>query len=83
MRKKNRYDFEYEARGPLREETQNKAMVCFFKNLIKEICTLYVKKFQEISEKIYNQIFEKEEFHNLIVKLIENDFEEIDKNLTL
>ena len=83
IEKKNRYDFEYEARGPLREETQNKAMVCFFKNLIKEICTLYVKKFQEISEKIYNQIFEKEEFHNLIVKLIENDFEEIDKNLTL
>ena len=81
--KKEIYVFKNEARGPLIEETQNKAMVCFFKNLIKEICTLYVMKFQEISEGIYNQIFEKEEFHNLIVKLIENDFEEIDKNLKL
>ena len=81
--KKEIYVFKNEARGPLIEETQNKAMVCFFKNLIKDICTLYVMKFQEISEGIYNQIFEKEEFHNLIVKLIENDFEEIDKNLKL
>ena len=51
--------------------------------MIREICTLYVSKFQEISEGIYNNIFEKEEFHNLIVKLIEKDFEEIDKNLKL
>ena len=81
--KNDTYYFKNKSRGPLSEETQNKAMVCFFKNLIKEICTLYVTKFQEISEGIYNKIFEKEEFHNLIVKLIENDFEEIDKNLKL
>ena len=81
--KKSSNEFKSEAREPLREETQNKAKVCFFKNLIKEICTLYVKKFQEISEGVYNQIFEKDEFKNLIVKLIEKDFEEIDKNLKL
>lgn len=81
--KKSTSDFKNEARQPLIEVTKNKAQVYFFKNLIENICTLYVKKFQEISEEIYNQIFEKEEFHNLIIKLIEKDFEEIDKNLKL
>ena len=81
--KKSSSDFKNEAKQPLNEVTKNKAQVYFFKNLIENICTLYVKKFQEISEEIYNQIFEKEEFHNLIVKLIEKDFEEIDKNLKL
>ena len=81
--KKSEYEYQNEVRGPLIEETKNKAQVCFFKNLIKEICTLYVTKFQEISKGIYNQIFEKEEFHDYIVKLIERDFEEIDKNLKL
>ena len=81
--KKSEEQYKYESRGPLIEETQNKAQACFFKNLIKEICALYVAKFQEISEGIYNNIFKKEEFHNLIVKLIEKDFEEIDKNLKL
>jgi len=55
----------------------------FFRNLIKFICSLCVEKFQEKSENIYQAILEKEEFKNLILKLIEKDFEDIDKNLKL
>ena len=52
----------------LYEETYNKALVYYFKNLIKFICSFCVEKFQEKSENIYNQIFEKEEFQNVIAK---------------
>ena len=64
-------------------ETKNKAMIYFFKNLIKYICSLCVEKFKEYSENIYRQILEKGEFKNLTVKLIEEDFEEIKKKMKL
>ena len=65
------------------EATNKKAKMHFFRNLIKFLCSLCVEKFQEKSENIYHQILEKEEFKNLVMKLIEKDFEDIDKNLKL
>lgn len=81
--RKSKDQFKNENKEILIDETKKKALMYFFKNIIKPICTLCVEKFQEISEKIYNQIFEKEEFNNLIVRLIEKDFEEINQNLII
>lgn len=81
--KKNKDQFKNEAIDSLKEKLYNRALLYFFRNCIKFICKLCVNKFQEHSEKIYTQILEKDEFHNLILKLIENDFEEINKNLVL
>ena len=81
--KKNLEQFKNEKRNTLVEETNKKAKMHFFKNIIKFICSLCVEKFQEKSENIYQQILEKEEFSHLIMKLIEKDFEDIDKNLKL
>ena len=81
--KKNLEQFKNEKKNDLVEKTNNKAKMYFFKNLIKFICSLCVEKFQEKSENIYQQILEKEEFSNLIMKLIEKDFEDIDKKLKL
>ena len=81
--KKNIEQFKNEKRQNLVEETDKKATMYFFRNIIKFICSLCVEKFQEKSENIYQQILEKEEFKNLIMKLIEKDFEDIDKNLKL
>ena len=81
--KKNLEQFKNEKRNDLIEETNKKSKMYFYKNLIKFICSLCVEKFQEKSENIYQQILEKEEFSNLIMKLIEKDFEDIDKNLKL
>ena len=75
--------FKNEKKNDLIEETNKKALMYFYKNLFKYICSLCVEKFQENSENIYKQILEKEEFRNLIVKIIEKDFEEINKNLKL
>ena len=81
--KKNEGQFKHEKRDILKEETNKKAKMNFFRNLIKYICSLCVEKFQAKSENIYQEILEKEEFKNLIMKLIEKDFEDIDKNLKL
>ena len=81
--KKNVEQFKNKKKNYLIEETNKKAMMNFFKNLIKFVCTLCVEKFQEKSENIYQQILEKEEFSEFIMKLIEKDFEDIDKNLKL
>ena len=81
--KKSSEQFKNEVKNKLYEETYNKALIYYFKNLIKFICSFCVEKFQENSENIYKQIFEKEEFQNVIVKLIEKDFEEIKTNLVL
>ena len=55
----------------------------FFRNIIIFICSLCVEKFQEKTEGVYQQILEKEEFRELIMKLIEKDFEDIDQKLKL
>ena len=81
--KKSEYQFRDEKRNDLVEATNKKAKMHFFRNLIKFICSLFLEKFQEKSENIYHQIFEKKEFKNLVMKLIEKDFEDIDKNLKL
>ena len=81
--KKNVEQFKNEKRNYLIEKTNKKAKMNFFKNLIKFVCTLCVEKFQEKSENIYQQILEKEEFSEFIMKLIEKDFEDINKNLKL
>ena len=81
--KKNLEQFKNEKKNDLVEKTNNKAKMFFFKNLIKFICSLCVEKFQEKSENVYQQILEKEEFSNLIMKLIEKDFEDLDKKLKL
>ena len=81
--KKNVEQFKNEKRQNLVEETNKKAKMYFFRNIIKFICSLCVEKFQKKLENIYQQILEKEEFRNLIMKLIEKDFEDIDKNLKL
>ena len=81
--KKNIEQFKIEKRDNLVEATNKKTKMYFFRNLIKFICSLCVEKFQEKSENIYQEILEKEEFKNLILKLIEKDFEDIDKNLKL
>ena len=81
--KKDVNQFKNEKRNALVEETNKKAKIYFFQNLIKFISTLCVEKFQEKSENIYQLILEKEEFSNLIMKLIEKDFEDINKNLKL
>ena len=81
--KKDVFEFQNEKRNDLIEATNKKAKLNFFRNLIKFICSLCVEKFQGKSENIYQQILEKEEFRNLIMKLIEKDFEDIDKNLKL
>ena len=81
--KKSSAQFKNEVKAPLIEETEKRCLLYFFKNIIKYICSVFVDKFQENSENIYNQIFEKEEFKNVIVKLIEKDFEDIKENLKL
>ena len=81
--KKSEYQFKDETRNDLVEATNKKAKMHFFRNLIKFLCSLCLEKFQEKSENIYHQILEKEEFKNLVMKLIEKDFEDIDKNLKL
>ena len=79
--KKSVDQFRNETRETLIEETSKKALLIFFKNLLKFICSLYIEKFKENSKNMYKQILEKEEFHNLIVKLIERDFEDISNKL--
>ena len=81
--KKDEYQFRDEKKNDLIEATNKKAKMLFFRNLIKFICSLCMEKFKEKSENIYQEILEKEEFKNLIIKLIEKDFEDIDKNLKL
>ena len=80
---KDKNQFQEESKKYLEKEISDKALLYCIKNAIKNICSLCVVKFQENSEKVYNQILEKEEFQNIILKLIENDFEEINKNLIL
>ena len=75
--------FKEESKNYLEKKLYNKAFFYCIKNAIKFICSLCVIKLQENFEKIYNQILEKELFHNIILKLIENDFEKINKNLIL
>ena len=70
-------------KNDLVEATNKKAKMHFFSNLIKFICSLCMEKFQEKSENIYQQIFEKEEFRKRIMKLIEKDFENIERNFKL
>ena len=81
--KKDVNQFKNEKKNVLIEETEKKTKMYFFRNITKFISTLCVEKFQEKSENIYQQILEKEELSNLIMKLIEKDFEDIDKNLKL
>ena len=81
--KKSVEEFKYEKRDILKEETITKAKMNFFRNLIRYICSLCVEKFQAKSENIYREILEKEAFKKLIMKLIEKDFEDIDKNLKI
>lgn len=81
--KKTLEQFKNEKKDVLIEETNKKSKMYFFKNLIKFICSLCVAKFQEKSENIYQKIIENDDFSNLIMKLIEKDFEDIDKNLKL
>lgn len=81
--KKNEYQFQSEKRNDIIEATNKKAKMYFFRNIIKFICSLCMTKFQEKSENIYQEFLEKEEFKNLVIKLIEKDFEDIDKNLKL
>ena len=81
--KKDVNQFKNENKNVLVEETNKKAKMHFYKNVITFISTLCVEKFQEKSENIYQQILEKEEVSNLIMKLIEKDFEDINKNLKL
>ena len=76
-------EFQEESKYYLEKELFDKCLLYYIKSSIKYICSLCVVKLQENSEKVYNQILEKEEFQKIILKLIENDFEEINKNLIL
>ena len=75
--------FKEESQNYLEKKIFNKALYYCIKNAIKFICSLCIIKLKENSKKTYNQVLEKEEFQNIILKLIENDFEEINKNLIL